>query len=196
MGADFIQVREKDLSDRKLFGLVRSVVAAAHPMGCRVLVNGRADIALAAGADGVHLPSTGLRPRSVRSWVPPGFVVGLSVHSRGEALRAEREGADYVLAGPVYPTPSKLKYGKPLGLRRFARICRSVRIPVYALGGVHARNIGELRAAGAAGVAGITLFQREPCSLRSFDFSAPSSRGVPEGAVKKPAPGPGETVSE
>jgi thiamine-phosphate pyrophosphorylase len=172
-GVDFVQVREKDLPDRDLYGLVRKIVAAAHAAGRLALVNGRADIALAAGADGVHLPASGLRPDDIRSWVPASFLVGVSVHSLHEARRAERLGADYILAGPVYPTPSKLRFGKPLGPLALSRICRTVDIPVFALGGIHAQHIRQVVAAGAAGIAGITLFQREYTLLNDALLTAP-----------------------
>ena len=165
-GIDFVQVREKDLPDGRLVQLTARIVEIARPRGCRVLVNGRADVALAAAADGVHLPSAGLRPGDVRPWVPPGFLIGVSVHGVDEARVAEASGADYVLAGPVYATPSKLKYGKPMGIPGLARVCRAVRIPVFGLGGIRAGSIPEVTGAGAAGIAAIRLFQREPRLLR------------------------------
>lgn len=116
-------------------------------------MNDRADVAVAAGADGVHLPSAGLPPDVARRLVGPDRLVGVSTHSAAEAEAAERGGADFVLFGPVYDTPSKRPYGPPRGLEALAEVCRRLRIPVLAVGGVTAARVGELRAAGAAGVA-------------------------------------------
>ena len=158
-GIDFIQLREKDLGDQELFLLTREVVALARTTSCRVLVNGRADVALAAGAQGVHLPSGGLRADDLRPWLPDGFLVGVSVHSESEAVRAWTSGADYVLAGPVFATPSKTGMGPPLGLVGFSEICRSIPLPVLGLGGIDAGTVKAVLDAGAAGVAAIRLFQ-------------------------------------
>jgi thiamine-phosphate pyrophosphorylase len=159
---DFIQLREKDLPDRELFDLTRKVVSLAAGSRAKILVNGRADIALAAGAHGVHLQSSGIAPGSVRRWTPPHFLVGVSVHSQREAGRAWREGADYVLFGPVFATPSKLPYGPPLGLQALRRACRAAAGPVFGLGGIGPAQIDSVLQAGAAGVAGITMFQKSP----------------------------------
>lgn len=158
-GIDFIQIREKDLADRELFLLAREVVVLARATSCRVLVNGRADVALAAGAHGVHLPSSGLRVDTLKSWLPEKFLVGVSVHSRNEAVQAQRTGADYVLLGPVFATPSKTGQGQPLGLEKLRGVCRAVSLPVFGLGGISAGTVQAVLDAGAAGVAAIRLFQ-------------------------------------
>lgn len=158
-GIDFIQIREKDLSDRDLFLLARDVVSSARSSSCRILVNGRADVALAAGAHGVHLPSSGLRADDLRPWLPEGFLVGVSVHSESEAMRAWASGADYMLLGPVFTTPSKAGYGPPLGLESFREICRAIPLPVLGLGGIDAGTMEAVLKSGAAGVAAIRLFQ-------------------------------------
>ena len=159
-GVDFVQIREKDLSDRDLFALTVRAAAIARGTRCRILVNGRADIALAAGAAGVHLPSSGLKVEHVRKWAPAGFLVGVSCHSLRDAKRAASSGADYILLGPVFPTPSKLKYGPPLGLKYLKGVCAAVELPVLGLGGITPGKIDSVIAAGAAGVAGISLFQQ------------------------------------
>lgn len=158
-GVDFIQIREKDLSDRDLFELTAMAVRLVRARPCKILVNGRPDVAAAAGAHGVHLPSRGLRCRDIRPWLPPDFLIGVSVHSGFEALRVSLENPDYLLLGPIFPTPSKLKYGAPLGLSRFAEASRKVRVPVLGLGGIHPDRIASVLHAGAAGVAGISMFQ-------------------------------------
>lgn len=158
-GVDFIQVREKDLSDRALFDLTNRIVDLSRDTGCRILVNGRADIAVAAGAHGVHLPSMGLQAVDIRPWVPKGFCIGTSVHSMREIRRAEAQGVDYILAGHVFPTPSKSGYGEPLGLNFLSKACHSTKTPILGLGGVKAELVASALEAGAAGIAGIRIFQ-------------------------------------
>jgi thiamine-phosphate pyrophosphorylase len=160
-GVDFIQIREKDLSDLELFRLTRKVLRLTATARCRILVNGRLDIALACGAHGVHLPSTGLAIPDLKPHLPEGFILGMSTHSEHEARRAARAGACYILLGPVFPTPSKISLGVPLGLRRFERICSSLSIPVIGLGGIRRHQIADVLDAGAAGIAGIRLFQQD-----------------------------------
>jgi thiamine-phosphate pyrophosphorylase len=151
---DLIQIREKDLSARELLDLVRQAVALRS--SAKILVNGRVDIAIAAGADGVHLPSASVPPFVFRQIVPTGFVIGVSCHSAEDVQRAEREGADLVVFGPVFPTPQK---GPPAGLAALESACRTASLPVFALGGVTYENARECIRRGAAGVAGIRLFQ-------------------------------------
>jgi thiamine-phosphate pyrophosphorylase len=153
-GAGALQIREKDLEDRALFGLAR-LARTVLPPPARLLVNGRIDVALAAGADGVHLPADGLPAAALRERFGPGVLIGCSAHSLEEVGRARDAGADYVTFGPVYPTPGK---GTALGTGELARAA-ALGIPVYALGGVTLERFGELAAAGAAGVAAIRMFQ-------------------------------------
>ncbi len=156
-GVRALQVREKSRSDRAVLELTRQA-RAGLPRTTAVLVNGRIDIALAAGADGVHLPADGVPLEALRRRFGPGVLLGRSTHRVDEVERALQEGADYVTFGPVYETPSKRGYGPPPGLGELARAAK-IPLPVYALGGVTLSRFGEVAEAGAAGAAGIRLFQ-------------------------------------
>ncbi|MDA1312521.1 MAG: thiamine phosphate synthase [Acidobacteria bacterium] len=158
-GVDWIQIREKDLPDRELYALVQAALARTRKTTARILVNGRTDVALAAGAHGVHLPADSLSAAAVRAIVPAGFLVGASCHSVGEAGQAESEGADFVVFGPVFDTPSKRGYGSPAGIAELERVGQAVRIPVLALGGVSVSNASQCLRTAAAGIAGISIFQ-------------------------------------
>jgi thiamine-phosphate pyrophosphorylase len=158
-GVDYIQIREKDLPDRALFKLTCEIVALAHKTKCKVLINGRADIALAAGAAGVHLPVTGLRISDIRSFSPRKLIIGTSVHSIREAKCAYSMGADYLLLGHLFPTPSKSDLGPPLGLDYLRKLCATVPIPVLGLGGIRPELIRSVLDAGSIGIAGVSLFQ-------------------------------------
>lgn len=157
-GVDALQIREKDLEDRDLYGLAR-IARSLLPPGALLLVNGRVDVALAAGADGAHLPADGVPLAPLRRRFGTGVVLGRSTHRVSEVEEALSGGADFVTFGPVYRTPSKERFGPPVGLEALARAA-AVGIPVYALGGVTLERFEEVAAAGAAGVAGIRLFQR------------------------------------
>jgi thiamine-phosphate pyrophosphorylase len=162
-GIHWIQIREKDLETRKLTELVRLAAAGARETGTRILVNDRLDIALAAGAAGVHLGETSLLVEKVADWRRSAgraeFRTGASCHSTEAARTAEGAGADYIFFGPVFATPSKAAFGAPQGIERLGDACRAVRIPVLAIGGVTVENAHSCLAAGAAGVAAIRLFQ-------------------------------------
>jgi thiamine-phosphate pyrophosphorylase len=166
VGIDWIQIREKDLPTRELLTLAADAVGIAHAAseGPRVILNDRLDIALAAGADGVHLGGESIAFADLIRWcrgrnAPQGFLIGVSCHELEEAREAQRAGASYVFFGPVYDTPSKRSFGSPQGITRLTRVCEAVRIPVIAIGGVTEKNAAETLRAGAAGIAAVRLFQ-------------------------------------
>ncbi len=161
-GVDWVQLREKDLTARQFAQLAAEAARAAQGRHTKILVNDRLDVALAAGASGVHLGRQSIPVSAVagkRKLLPDGFLIGASCHSLPEAEAAARAGADYVIFGPVFATPSKAAYGPPQGTEKLAEVCARVRVPVIAIGGITAENAAGCLRAGAAGIAAIRLFQ-------------------------------------
>ncbi len=152
-GVPAVQLREKDLADRAAFELLRQLRRALP--ASRLLVNGRADLALAAGADGVHLPADGVPTAALRRRFGDTLLIGRSTHSLDEVACEAQDGADYVTFGPVFASPGK---GAPVGLDALAAAAE-LGVPVLALGGIGLAELPRVAAAGAAGAAGIRLFQ-------------------------------------
>ena len=161
-GVDLIQLREKDLASRELLGLAKTAVDISQGSKTRMVVNDRLDIAIATHAHGVHLGGQSVPPEIVRRHVGKDFLIGVSCHSLDESLRAEASGADYLLFGPIFDTPSKRHYGPPLGLNKLSEVANRIRIPVLALGGLTVARVRPCLEAGATGIAGIRLFQECP----------------------------------
>ncbi len=162
-GVGWVQIRERDLPARELLALVKAAIVAREG-GARILVNDRLDVALAAGAAGVHLGGGSVSAHVVVRWLrersaPAEFLVGVSCHSLEDARAAEDARASYVFFGPVFETPSKKSYGPPQGIAKLAEVCSAVRIPVIAIGSVNEENATECMRAGAAGIAAIRMFQ-------------------------------------
>jgi thiamine-phosphate pyrophosphorylase len=158
-GATLIQVRERLLDDRSLVAFVGEIVAATQETGCRVLVNERLDIALAAGAAGVHLKASAFSASDVRRLVPATFLVGRSVHSAEEAADVEMAGGcDYLVFGTVFPSASKPDDHPIAGLGALRAVCDRVALPVIAIGGVTISRAEAVAGTGAAGAAAVSLF--------------------------------------
>lgn len=161
-GIKAMQLREKDLTPRELYALAGEARDVVRPYGARLLINDRADIACAAGLDGVHLTTTGLAPDAARCCLCAGALVGVSTHTLAEARFAEEFGADFITFGPVFYTASKAPYGPPRGVEELRAICAAVNIPVFALGGITPERIPACRDAGAHGVAAISALLAAP----------------------------------
>lgn len=154
--APVIQLRERDLSARDFLRLVHDVQAMTALHQPALLINDRLDVALAMEGVGVHLRSNSLPVSIARRLLGTRRLLGISVHGVEEAVQAESQGADYLILGPIYETPSKQVFGPPLGIHTLERACRLVRIPIIGIGGVTSSRAREVRRAGAFGVAVIT----------------------------------------
>ena len=155
-GADVIQLRDKNLSCRDLLSAAVAIREITRDAGALFIVNDRLDVALAAGADGVHLGENDLPIGEARRLAPPGFIIGASVGSVATAVSAEAEGADYVALSPTFATGSKDAAGPGHGLAMLSAVRAAVALPLVAIGGITAGNVGEVIAAGADGVAVIS----------------------------------------
>ena len=151
-----VQLRERDLSARELVALAREVQAVTASSKSQLLINDRIDVALALEGVGVHVRSNSLPLPVARKMLGPQWLLGMSVHSVEEGLLAQSQGADYIVLGPIYETPSKQMFGPPLGIHTLEKACTLVRIPIIGIGGVTAARAREMRRAGAFGVAVIT----------------------------------------
>jgi thiamine-phosphate pyrophosphorylase len=166
-GINLVQLREKQLTARALYELTVCAAEITSGSETALLVNDRADIARAAGADGVHLASNSLEAGLVRATFGSDFLVGVSTHSQAELQQARDAGADFAVFGPVFETRSKAAYGPPLGLQYLQKAAGAVApFPVLAIGGISSTGAVECLRAGATGVAAIGLFA-DPSSLKS-----------------------------
>ena len=156
VGSPAIQLRERDLSAKDLLELAREVKVLTSQRDSQFVVNDRIDVALSLEEVGVHLRSNSMPVTVARRLLGPRRLLGVSAHSMDEVVRAEGEGADYVVLGPVYDTPSKQAFGSPLGLSKLEEICRVVHVPIIGIGGITVDRARDVRRAGAFGVAVIT----------------------------------------
>jgi thiamine-phosphate pyrophosphorylase len=161
-GADVIQLRDKSCSCRQLVRIGKAIAAMTRGSGALFIVNDRLDVALACGADGVHLGQGDTRVDTARQIAPPGFILGVSVGSVSEAVLAEKDGADYLAISPVFDTQSKSDAGPGHGLTLVRTIRDRVSIPVIAIGGIDSSNVARVIAEGADGVAIISAVVGAP----------------------------------
>jgi thiamine-phosphate pyrophosphorylase len=181
-GVTLVQLRAKSLSGREFVELGRRIAGRLATMGIPLIVNDRLDIALACGASGAHVGQEDMPVAMARRILGPGRTIGLSVNTPEEAVRAERDGADYVGAGPTYATSTKETALDVLGPEGVGRIKRAVRIPVVAIGGIAAENASAVAASGADGIAVISAILGAPDARRAAEelkraFKRPSAKG-------------------
>jgi thiamine-phosphate pyrophosphorylase len=161
-GVTMVQLREKNAESREFYEIALEVQGITKRRHIPLVINDRLDIALAIGADGVHLGQSDLPPSIARRLAGKDMIIGVSASTVEEALEAERGGADYLGVGAVYPTGSKTDAGDAIGLGRLKNVCAAVKIPAVGIGGVNPENAGEVMKAGAAGVAVISAILSRP----------------------------------
>ena len=174
-GIDLLQVRERDLDAKDLAALVVDLLEVTRGTATRVIVNDRLDVAIACGAGGVHLRGDSITVEAARRLSPPGFLIGRSVHAVEDAAQAA--GADYLIAGTVFASPSKSAGQVLLGVDGLRAVTKAAGAPVLAIGGITAGRVDEVAAAGAAGIAAIGLFMAPEIS--GPDAASSSCRAVP-----------------
>jgi thiamine-phosphate pyrophosphorylase len=155
-GIKAIQLREKDLPVRELLALAQELRAVTRDFGAKLFINDRLDVATLVGADGIHLGGQSMPVDAVRKVVGKSMQIAVSTHSVGEARAAQDGGADLLTYGPIFETPSKAKYGAPVGVKSLITIKNEVSIPIYALGGINSGNMLQVLSAGADGIAVIS----------------------------------------
>ncbi|MEK7878787.1 MAG: thiamine phosphate synthase [candidate division NC10 bacterium] len=155
-GLRALQVREKDLPALELLELALPLYGLTQKFGAKLFINDRVDVALAIGAEGIQRTHHSLPTAAIRRVAGAEKLIGVSVHSLEEARTAQADGADFVVFGPVYDTPSKRPYGPPQGLEPLTRCARAISIPVFAIGGITPERVSTVKAAGARGVAVIS----------------------------------------
>ncbi len=152
-GLPAIQLRERDLPTGELLSLAQEIRALAVLRTVPLILNDRVDLVLALGLDGVHLRSDSLPVSSARRVLGSDRLIGISTHSVDEVRRANQDGADYIIFGPIFDTSSKRSFGPPLGLDLLAEVCRESTVPIFAIGGITCERARAVRRAGAHGVA-------------------------------------------
>ena len=171
-GVQAIQLRERDLSTGELLSLAREIQNMTASSSVSLIINDRVDLAMALDLPGVHLRADSLSARAVRRMVGPAQLIGVSTHSAEDVRRAGRDGADYVVLGPIFDTPSKRSFGPPLGLDLLREACCHSPIPIFAIGGITCDRVREVRQAGAYGVAVMgALLTRDDIGMAVHEFT-------------------------
>jgi thiamine-phosphate pyrophosphorylase len=161
-GVTMVQLREKNASSREFYEIALEVQTITRRHHIPLVIDDRLDIALAVGAEGLHIGQSDLPLSAARRLAGKNMFIGISASTVEEALEAERNGADYLGVGAVYPTGSKADAGDAIGLERLREICAAVKIPAAGIGGVNSENAGAVMKAGAAGIAVISAILSQP----------------------------------
>jgi thiamine-phosphate pyrophosphorylase len=162
-GVRMVQIREKDLDTLELIDLARQLIPVIKQHHGKALLNDRVDLALALNADGVHLRSDSLPLPLARRLLGNEKLIGISTHSVEEVQYAENEGADFVVLGPIFETPSKQIYGHPLGIPTLETACQVSHLPIFAIGGITPKHVHPVMSSGAYGIAVISSIMQAPC---------------------------------
>jgi thiamine-phosphate pyrophosphorylase len=171
-GVRAIQLRERDLPIRELLAVAQELRKLTREFNAKLFINDRVDIAVAVEADGVHLGHESMPPETVRTIVGSRMLVGVSTHKREEAASAEKNGADFITFGPLFTTPSKIRYGAPVGTDAISDLKKHVRLPVFGLGGIKTETVREVLRAGADGIAMISaIFAAEDIQQAAEDVT-------------------------
>ena len=178
-GGFMLQLREKDLSIRALLQLATTISKWTKSFRVPFLINDRVDVVMATQADGVHLRESSLPVQKARECLGPKRLIGVSVHSVEDAVAREQEGADFVVLGPIYDTPSKQSHGSPLGLSILQEATRMCHIPIFAIGGIQPSCVEEIQKTGAYGVAVISSIFQSTSSTETVKYFT-AKLGVPE----------------
>jgi thiamine-phosphate pyrophosphorylase len=172
-GLPAVQLRERDLSTRELLLLAQELRSITSPRAVPLIINDRVDLMLALNLDGVHLRANSLAVSAVRRLAGADRLIGISTHSLAEVRQAGRDGADYVVFGPIFDTPSKRQFGSPVGLEQLAEVCRLSAVPVFAIGGVTHGLVPDLVRAGVHGVAVIgSILDRDDAAAATREMTA------------------------
>jgi thiamine-phosphate pyrophosphorylase len=180
-GVSLVQLREKTTATRDFVALARALVALLRPLGVPLVVNDRVDVALAAGADGVHVGQDDMHPTDVRALLGPDRIVGLSVTGQDETRAAQGLPVDYLGAGPVFATATKPDAGAPQGLAGLAAMLALAEVPVVGIGAITAANAEAVLAAGASGLAVVSAI----CSASDPRAAAAALRRIVDGGAER-----------
>jgi len=161
-GIRMVQIREKDLETRQLIDVAQQLIPLIKQHQGKVFVNDRVDLVLALDADGVHLRSDSLPIPVARRLLGKDKLIGISTHSVEDVRQAEGEGADFVVLGPIFETPSKQIYGPPLGLHTLEAACQESHLPIFAIGGITPKQVLTVLSVGAYGIALISAILQAP----------------------------------
>jgi thiamine-phosphate pyrophosphorylase len=171
-GVKAVQLREKDLPVRELLEIAKELRAITREFGAKLIINDRVDVAMIVEADGVHLGGASMPIDATRKMVGKGMLIGASTHTTEEAVAAQAGGADFITFGPIFDTPSKAKYGLPVGAVAIRNLKNDINIPIFGIGGIKSGNMLQVMSAGAGGIAVISaIFSAEDIRKTAAAFN-------------------------